>query len=150
MNQLKEKAKKLKIESRVIFTGRIAWEEVVKLYRQSYLFLFASLTDTQGLIIIEASYFGLPIVALKDECYEGMLIDGKNGYTVYPYETSVFAEKVLDLLENQKRREEFSRNGQEIARNFSAENQAKKLLEIYQEVISTFGMKYNRNTVEIQ
>jgi len=150
MNQLKEKAKKLKIESRVIFTGRIAWEEVVKLYRQSYLFLFASLTDTQGLIIIEASYFGLPIVALKDECYEGMLIDGKNGYTVYPYETSVFAEKVLDLLENQKRREEFSRNGQEIARNFSAENQAKKLLEIYQEVISTFGMKYNKNTVEIQ
>jgi glycosyltransferase involved in cell wall biosynthesis len=131
LNELKEKVKKYKIESRVIFTGRIAWEEVIKFYRRSYLFLFASLTDTQGLIILEASYFGVPIVALKDDCYDQMLIDKKNGFTVYPFETKLFAEKVLTLLRNEKLHQEFSKNAKEIAKNFSAESQAKKLLEIY-------------------
>lgn len=136
MDELKEKIRKLGFEKKVILTGRIPWSEVIKIYRSSYLFLFASLTDTQGLIILEASYFGLPIVALKDDCYQGMLIDGKNGYTVYPYQVSLFAEKVLEILNNQNLYQEFSKNGREIALNFSAENQAKKLLEIYQKIRS--------------
>ncbi len=139
--ELKEKVKKWGIESRVIFTGRIAWEEVIKLYRQACLFLFASLTDTQGLIILEASYFGLPIVALKDDCYAGMLVDEKNGYTVYPYKVSLFTEKVLELLNNETLYQEFSKNAKEIAKNFSAENQVKKLVEIYQNIISALGTK---------
>lgn len=138
MNELKEKVKKLNLESKVIFTGRISWQEVIKIYRGSNLFLFASLTDTQGLIIIEASYFGLPIVALKDGCYQGMLIDGKNGYTVYPYQVNIFAEKVLEILNNESLYQEFSKNGKEIAKNFSAENQAKKLVEIYQNMMQIY------------
>ncbi|MFN3301460.1 MAG: glycosyltransferase [Patescibacteria group bacterium] len=135
MKELKEKVKKWGIESKVIFTGRISWEEVIKIYRQANIFLFASLTDTQGLIIIEASFFGLPIIALKDDCYAGMLIDGKNGYTVYPYQVSLFAEKVLNVLNNENLYRFFSENAKEIAKNFSAENQAKKLIEIYQKFI---------------
>ena len=137
LKELKEKAKKLKIESRIIFTGRVSWEEVIKFYRQSYLFLFASLTDTQGLIILEASYFGVPIVALKDDCYAQMLIDGKNGFTVYPHDPSLFADKILILLNDEKIYQEFSKNAKEIAKNFSAENQAKKLIQIYQEIIKS-------------
>ncbi len=137
MNELKEKAKKIGLEKKIIFTGRIPWQEVIKIYRSSSIFLFASLTDTQGLIILEASYFGLPIVALKDDCYSGMLIDGKNGFSVYPYNSSLFAEKVLEILNNEKLYQEFSKNGKEIALNFSAESQAKKLLEIYQKFINS-------------
>jgi len=139
--KLKEKVKKLGLESKVIFTGRIAWEEVIKIYRSANLFLFASLTDTQGLIILEASYFGLPIVALKDDCYEEMLINGKNGYTIYPYQTSLFAERVLEILNNQSLYQEFSKNAKEIAKNFSAENQAKKLVGVYQKILETYRNK---------
>ncbi|MCX7779190.1 MAG: glycosyltransferase [Patescibacteria group bacterium] len=134
--ELKERTKKLGLEKKVIFTGRILWEEVVKLYRDAYLFLFASLTDTQGLIIVEASYFGLPIVALKDESYQGMLIDGKNGFTVYPYDPVLFAKKVLEILNDEKLYQEFSKNGRELAKKFSAENQARKLVEIYEKMRS--------------
>lgn len=135
MEEIKEKVKKMGLSSKIILTGRIPWQEVVEFYRQSYLFLFASLTDTQGLVLMEASYFGLPIVALKDECYKGILINEKNGYTVYPYQVSLFVEKVLKLLDNQDLYQKFSKNAQKIARTFSAENQAKKLLDIYQQVI---------------
>lgn len=135
---LKKTTSKWGIESKVIFTGRIEWQEVIKIYRQAYLFLFASLTDTQGLIIIEASYFGVPIIALKDDCYEGMLIDGKNGYTVYPHQVSLFVEKISKLLEDRVLHQEFSKNAQEIAKNFSAENQARKLISIYQEVLENY------------
>lgn len=129
--KLKEKTKRYGLESKVFFTGRLPYSEVLAFYKNASVFLFASLTDTQGLIIIEASYFGLPIVALKDDCYKGMLIDGKNGYTVYPYKTTLFAEKVLEILNNLKIYQELSRNGQIIAKNFTAENQTKKLIEIY-------------------
>lgn len=130
-NELEAIAKKWGIASQVVFTGRLPWSEILKIYQISDLFLFASLTDTQGLIIAEAAYFGLPIVALKDDCYAGMLINNENGYTVYPYETSLFVDKILEILNNDILAQKFSQNGRQIALNFSADNQTKKLVEIY-------------------
>lgn len=139
--KMQEKVKKLKIISRVLFLGRLPWEKVLKLYQTSRVFVFASLTDTQGLIIAEASYFGLPIVALKDDCYANILINNKNGLTVYPHRTDLFAEKVLTILDNPELAKKFSDDGRQNANNLSAEKQAQKLIEIYQKILHDYKNK---------
>lgn len=47
----------------VVFTGALAGEELASAYRAADCFVFPSLTDTFGLVIIEALACGLPVAA---------------------------------------------------------------------------------------
>jgi len=132
--EIEKIAKKRNFDNRLIFTGRISREETAQAYLASKIFLFASKTDTQGLVIMEAAALGLPIVALKDEAYVGMLENEQNGYTVFEEKPEAFAQAVLKILENAELWRKFSDNSKKIAENFSDINQAKKLLEIYKQI----------------
>lgn len=133
--EIEKIARKRNFSNRLIFTGRIPREETMQAYLVSKIFLFASKTDTQGLVIMEAAALGLPIVALKDEAYVGMLENEQNGYTVFEEKTEAFAQAVLKILGNGELYRKFSDNSRKIAENFSDINQAKKLLEIYKQVL---------------
>jgi glycosyltransferase involved in cell wall biosynthesis len=55
---------KLGIEERVVWTGRIAQSELFELYAQSDVFLFPSLHDSSGNVVMESFSRGLPVVCL--------------------------------------------------------------------------------------
>src|SRR4030042_1244451 len=53
------------ISGRVRFTGEIPQETLYELYKQAVVFVFPTLNETQGLAVIEAMAFGLPVVASR-------------------------------------------------------------------------------------
>ena len=65
---------------RVIFTGEIQQEEMPLYYHLADCYVNASISETQGLTYIEAMACGLPAVCRRDECLEGLIRDGENGY----------------------------------------------------------------------
>ena len=134
--EIEKKAQAGGFGDRLIFTGRISQEETIQAYLASKIFLFASKTDTQGLVIMEAAALGLPIVALKDEAYVGMLENNQNGYTVFEEKPEAFAQAVLKILNDGELWRKFSDNSKKIAENFSDINQAKKLLDIYKTILN--------------
>jgi 1,2-diacylglycerol 3-alpha-glucosyltransferase len=75
----KKLAKKYKLEDSVIFTGAVPWEEVPYYYAISDVFATASVSETQGLTVIEAMSSGLPVVAAHDKAFDGVVIDDLNG-----------------------------------------------------------------------
>jgi glycosyltransferase involved in cell wall biosynthesis len=64
MNAARKLAKRLGLEKKVEFRGRIPRAEVLKLYSQFDLFLFPSLHDTGGYAVIEAMSYGIPVICL--------------------------------------------------------------------------------------
>jgi len=52
------------IASRILFLGRIAPSQIAEVYTAADLFLFASRSETQGLVLVEALAAGLPILAV--------------------------------------------------------------------------------------
>jgi len=74
-----EEIKKMKLKN-VILTGEIGYPEVLSYYFMGDIFIFASVTETQGLVLAEAKAAGLPVVAL----FAGGLVDtvrsGIDGY----------------------------------------------------------------------
>ncbi len=148
--EIEKRAKAGGFGGRLVFTGRIPQEETIQAYLASKIFLFASKTDTQGLVIMEAASLGLPIVAIKDEAYVGMLENEQNGYTVAEETPKAFSEAVLKILDNAELYRRFSENSKKIAENFSDIEQAKKLLEIYNITKSEFLRKYERNKSKYQ
>ena len=79
MSELKDRVKKLKIESKVIFTGFVNWTEVGLYYQVGDAIINASVTETQGLTYIEALAASLPVIVKYDACLLDVINDNDNG-----------------------------------------------------------------------
>ncbi len=65
--KLKVLAKKLKVDGRIKFLGRVVHDAISTFYAMSDVFLFASDSETQGLVYLEAINFNKPIVTVRSQ-----------------------------------------------------------------------------------
>lgn len=93
--QLEELVRVHHIEDRVIFAGSRPFEQIAAYYYLGDVFVSASQSETQGLTYVEALAAGLPVIARKDRCLEGVVQEGVNGL-VYRNEQEAMA--YLDKL----------------------------------------------------
>lgn len=130
---LKNLANKLGLEKRVYFAGAVPQDKIAEVYADGYLFLFASESETQGMVIIESLASGLPVVAVKDESLD-LIKNEENGVLVARNEHA-FAESVLNLLSNSSKREKMSKVARKSAENLSVDKNAEKLENLYRGLI---------------
>ncbi len=132
-SRLKELAKKLRIHQSVIFTGGIDNAFLPHVYASADVFVFASRTETQGMVIIEAMAAGLPVVTVYDDAYTDMVKDGINGFLVKG-SPSKFAEFVNKILTDASLREKFSQKAQEEVKKYAIDAIAEQLEILYKEL----------------
>ncbi len=141
LEEFRQLSKTLKIDSFVKFTGLVPYEKIPEYYKAADIFVFSSLTDTQGLVILEAMASGLPVIALKDDAFSKIIINGKNGFLINlsdnKKEQNIFAQKVLTIVNDNLLYKKLSNFSRQTARQFSEEKQTKKLLAVYQKLIGT-------------
>ncbi|MEW6726170.1 MAG: glycosyltransferase family 4 protein, partial [Bacillota bacterium] len=133
--QLKEMAAEKGISDRVIFTGPLSMDDVAHCYAGSRLFVFASMTETQGLVIGEAKAAGLPTVAIDAFGVSEMIEDGQDGFLTPPDE-DVFVSRLLQLLTNEDLYGRFSRKALMNAESISSGAMAAQLINVYQELLT--------------
>ena len=132
---LEEKAAQSKYADRITFTGALPRESLGAAYAAMDVFVFPSLTDTQGWAVHEAALAGLPLLLVDKELSE-VLEPGVNGE--YPSNNAKsIADHVIDLLSHPKKRKEYGEASQKLARHFTERRQVAKLIKLYEEVIST-------------
>lgn len=122
-------------DKNIIFTSELGHLEAISHCQAGDVFVFASRTETQGLVLAEAKAVGLPIVAL----FAGGLIDtvrsGIDGYLV-ENNIEVFSSHVDRLLKNSILRSKMAHGAIEDARErFSSLNVAKQVEAVYNSLI---------------
>lgn len=137
LQNLKDLAHKLGLDSKVCFTGMISPEEIHKYYQISDIFVTASSSETQGLTYIEALSSGCPIVCKWDKCLEELIDQGKNGF-VYKKQWE-FSHYILEILQNDRLRDNMSRDALAKAYQFSSEKFRECVLEAYMANINPKG-----------
>lgn len=130
--RLEQLAIKLQLEKKVIFTGMIDPEEVGKYYQLGDVFVCASNSETQGITYIEALASGIPALCRKDECLNGVIKDGYNGFQYESYD--YFKMHLHYLLEQETRRQEMGQNARETAYLYSTWNFCTMAEHLYKEV----------------
>ncbi|MEO5950314.1 MAG: glycosyltransferase [Candidatus Saccharimonadales bacterium] len=130
--RLEELAAESSCPDRITFTGALPREQLGAVYASMKVFVFPSLTDTQGWVLHEAALAGLPIVLLDRELSE-VMVPGVSGEYADNNADSV-AEKVTDLLAHPKKRQEYGEQSQKLARRFTERHQVKKLITLYERV----------------
>ncbi len=143
---LEDQAKKLNIQSNVIFTGKVPWNEVPKYYNLGDVFVNASLTETQGLTFIEAMAAGVPIVAKYAPNLSEFIHTNKNGILVK--KNSDFKNTIIKVLSNDKLKNTLIKGGNQTAKEYSIEVFGDKLEMIYSEIIELHNAKKDLVTKE--
>jgi len=134
---LQEQVAKLNLTKRIHLTGNIHKKYMPSVYADSDIFIFASETETQGIVVLEACISGLPLVVVKDPAFTNIVIDKKNGYLL-PLQKEQFAEKMQLLLQDDKLRKEMGEHSKEfVEKNFPPERLTEMLLEVYDTVLTT-------------
>ncbi|MDO9231100.1 MAG: glycosyltransferase [bacterium] len=134
--KLKEFCAREKISDKVIFCGEVEREEIKHYYATSDIFVYGSKSETQGMIITEAMYMGLPIVAVDATGVNSLVLNNGNGFLVSENEKE-FETAVLKLINDKDLREKFGETSLHIARmNFTASVCAKKMMEVYEKCLN--------------
>lgn len=129
-----KKIKELKLKSSVTMTGMLSKEEANKYFGMADLFVFPSITETQGIVIAEAMASGTPPVAVGQMGPVDLIHNGEDGYLV-KNNMDDFSGRIIELLKDDKKREEFAQNGLLRIDEFSIKISANKLLKLYKKLI---------------
>ncbi|MDK2815394.1 MAG: 1,2-diacylglycerol 3-alpha-glucosyltransferase [Moorella sp. (in: firmicutes)] len=128
---LQSQARSLGINQAVTFAGSFPFEQMPAVYAGADLFIFASVTETQGLVIAEAKAAGLPVVAVKAYGVEEMVVNGKDGFLT-SLDINTFSACVLQLVKDLSLRRQMGEQARQNAAAFAAAAMARRLEAQYQ------------------
>jgi 1,2-diacylglycerol 3-alpha-glucosyltransferase len=120
----------------VHFAGYLSKEDWRDCYAGSDLFVFASVTETQGLVVTEAMAAETPVVAVGEMGIKDVMASGKGGL-VTRLDEDEFCEAVKKMLTDkalyaQKRSETLAE-----AEKWSSTSMAKRMLEAYEGLLKS-------------
>jgi glycosyltransferase involved in cell wall biosynthesis len=120
------------MESRLHAFGTLEGQRLVDAYHAADVFVFASQSETQGIVLTEAMAAGLPVVAVDAPGVREVVRDGYNGCLLPQENKDRFVDALLWIARmDDTARAQLSKHAEETARSFSIERCADKALSIY-------------------
>lgn len=131
----KRRVKKENLSHKVYFLGFLPKAEVNQIYGACDLFAFPSLTDTQGLVVVEAMAAGVVPVAMDKLGPSDIITHGKDGL-LSKLNDDDFTNNIIKVLSDDSLRQKLSKNALLTAENYSQDSVTKKLLGLYRKATS--------------
>ncbi len=125
-NELKKLIMDLNVENEVDLVGFI--EEPIKFISACDVFVLPSFWEGFGYVLAEAAFCKKPIIAFDISSNPELVIDGRTGYLVQKNDLETFADKIMELYQNESKRVAMGVEGfNHITANFDRAQQLKKI-----------------------
>ena len=134
---IKHSIDKLGISNKVRMIGYLdRSHELIACYKAADIFVFASKSETQGLVLLEAMAQGTAVVAIAELGTKSILIEGE-GVLIAKDDINDFADKVSVLLSDAPKRQMIGEKGRQYAKEkWGAGVLAKKVAKFYKSTIN--------------
>jgi len=128
------------LEKQLIMTGSQSGTALSNAYNAMDLFVFASKTETQGLVLLEAMAAGKPVMALDASGTREVVEDGRNG-RLLPAETTEkqFSEEIAAFRKCPETNNQWRAAARRTAQELSRRNCARQLETLYRSVLEADG-----------
>lgn len=134
VDKLKAMTERLALSDNVMFLGYLSRNgELQSCYDAGDAFVFASRTETQGLVLLEAMALGVPVVSTAVMGTRDVLRAGE-GALIAPEDEAGFAGAVITLLRDHDRRAALAVAARHYAAGWSAPQLAQRLSNYYQDI----------------
>jgi glycosyltransferase involved in cell wall biosynthesis len=130
---LRQLARTMGIGDRVTFTGPLEHDWVLDCYAASDIFAFASPTETQGLVVVEAMATGLPVAAVRAGGVAEVVQHGATGLLSDPHPRAL-AASIRRLLEDPGLRRRQAEAGRMAAQEYAIQQVVRRLVGLYRQV----------------
>lgn len=122
-NNLLELSSKLKLADKVVFHGYQNKEYINELLKESSIYVMTSLTESFGLVLIEAMNFGIPCVAYDSAQGANEIISNNvDGYLVENRNEDIMFEKISNLIEDENLRKKMGKNAKIKSNDYSGDS----------------------------
>ena len=122
--------------TRTLFPGFMEGEELASAFASADAFVFPSITETLGLVILEGMASGLPVVAARSGPTLEQVTDGVNGL-LFDHDDEASLDAALDRLGDPALTQRIRANARAEAETFSWENASDDLMRYYELAIQT-------------
>lgn len=112
------KACKVKMKN-AVFTGKVDHETLSILYASASLFLFTSVSETYGNVVLEAMASGLPCIIADGGGSSDFVEQGINGFKCAPFDEYDYYRRIAQLLNNENLKKQFISMGLQYSRSMS-------------------------------
>ena len=134
LNSLKKAVAQLGIAGDVFFLGYLDRKQELPLcYAAADLFVFASLTETQGLVLLEAMAAGLPVLGIP-AMGAADILNPQRGAVCAPNDVQDFGKLMAEVLADPARLAKLSTEGREFAQTWGAPERARQLAHLYRQI----------------
>lgn len=134
VDKLKFMTEKAGLGGRISFLGKA--DDMVRVFRALDVFVFPSLMEPFGRVLIEAMACEKPIVAFNAGAVPEIVVDGVTGFLVRPRDYKTLAGKIEVLLKDKEKALLFGRNArQRCLQLFDIKLHAQAVQKLYKEVL---------------
>jgi glycosyltransferase involved in cell wall biosynthesis len=136
-NEMEEKVRRLGLEKKIRFLGRLSSDEIDRCYRQCSVAVIPSMIpESFGLVGIEAMAFGKPVVAFDSGGIKEWLVDNETGFAVRRGDIKEMASRIDRLLGDGSLSAKMGMEGRlRVEELYRVGSHVRKLVAIYGEAI---------------
>jgi 1,2-diacylglycerol 3-alpha-glucosyltransferase len=121
---------------RLHLVGSLEGQALIDAYHAMDAFVFASHTETQGMVLTEAMAAGKPVVAIDAPGVREVVKDRSNGRLIRSEDAQAFAEAIGQIAQaTRDERNAYRQAARATAAEFSMEASAQRLVEVYEKVL---------------
>jgi glycosyltransferase involved in cell wall biosynthesis len=120
----------------VRLTGFLTPQELAERYRESDIFIFPSVSEGFGLVLLEAMACGLPVIAVEGTGADHCVSDGKEGFVVPVRDAERLAESILWCYQHREETRAMGRAARaRIEREFTLEHYNQRQIALYRSLV---------------
>lgn len=113
---------------RILWLDHVDNSQVKYLYEKASIFLLPSIKEIFGMVLLEAMYFGMPVVSSNNAGADTLINNEKNGCIIDTFDQEKWVAKIMQLLNNEKIRDHIGNEAHKtIMNNFMWDNVASKM-----------------------
>jgi len=120
------------LNSRILLTGYVVNTDLPAIYNLCSIFLYPSLRESFGIPMLEAMRCGVPVITSNTSSMPE--VSGGAAYIIDPYKPNEITSAIIELLNDEVLRGDLIKKGYIQSQQFSWENMAKDVLELYKTV----------------
>lgn len=141
-NATVEAVKQRNLSKRCTLTGKLAQSQLSSLYRQSSAFVLVSDYEIFGMVILEAMYFGLPVITTSTAGSQTLIDNLSDGIIIKHKDASIWANTIDNLLKDKQKLISLSDKAkQKIDTSLTWDKAADKFVALYRQAMSRFNNK---------
>ncbi|WP_372590847.1 glycosyltransferase [Guyparkeria sp.] len=142
--RLQMRIESLGLERVVTLVGAVSPEAIAHYYQLGDLFIFASKSETQGMVILEAMAAGLPVVAVRSSGIDDVVKHENNGFKTAE-NIPLWVEAARHLIEDDELRAAMSEQAVTTARRHAIDRFASNVSGTYVQVLALYHRQANDN-----